>query len=131
MTKRKEGGRKANLIRCYLTDEEYERFCTFARALNVNASELIRREIIYSGMLHVDPSKQLILFTRIGADLGQIRSELSRVHERLTQMGDQDTWPGLFERFETWDKAYHAAQKSLEQAIRMMLNRLDQKGKMI
>lgn len=129
MVKRKEGGRRANLVRCYLSDEEYLKLCSISQELNIKLSELVRREIIYGGVLELNPAKLLMLFAQIGTDLGQIRSELghiAKVVEDFAGNGSVEGWPT---RLESCMMDYDGSRRSLEDAIRKLLIRMDKKGK--
>ncbi|TBO42227.1 plasmid mobilization protein [Pedobacter kyonggii] len=129
MKPRKEGGLRSCPVRCYLSDEEYQRFSSFAQALNITTSDLIRRKIIYGSLLDVDPSKLLGVFVQIGKDLAQIRSLLSQLkiypEERNGSLPAQEP-----QEYGIIIQDYQAAQKSLEQAIKMLIIRMDHKRKM-
>lgn len=129
MKPKKERGLRPYSVRCYLSDEEYQRFSSFAQALNITTSDLIRRKIIYGSLLDVDPSKLLSVFAGIGKDLAQIRSLLSQLKIHPEEENSSLPAPDQQE-CGIIIQDYQAAQKSLEQAIKMLIIRMDHKRKM-
>jgi len=131
MAKRKEGGRRANLIRCYLTDGEYKRLLSYTTSMNVSVSDLIRAKLIYSGMLDVDPSKLLDVFIQIAKDIARIRSDISGIGETLGRGNTPVSVGHLVQDLKSFLMEYQADTVCLEKAIRMMLIRMDRKEKML
>ncbi len=127
MAKRKEGGHRANLVRCYLNDNEYRRFHAFAQALNMNLSDLIRREIIHSGLIESDPGKLLVLFGTIGSELGAIRKLLGEIRGGPGPPPAPDE--SSLQRLENSINTFQASQDSLLGQIRAIMQRLDIKSK--
>jgi hypothetical protein len=127
MAKRKEGGHRANLVRCYLNDNEYRKFRALAAALNLNSSDLIRREVVHGGLIEADPGKLLALFGCIGAELGAIRALLGEIREGSGLLTGMDSVSLL--RLENSMETFHASQESLLRQVRSIMQRLDLKSK--
>jgi len=128
MTRAKRAGPRGNLVRCYLADEEFNKIVSFSSAMGITVSELIRRKLIYGGMLDVNPVELLGVFTQIGADLGTIRKEVKNIREALN-LPANDLQGDLIERFRINVQEFDAVQECLTKAISMMLAKMDQKEK--
>jgi len=131
MAKRKEGGRRANLIRCYLTDGEYSKLLSYSTSMNISVSDLIRAKLLYSGMLDVDPAKLLEVFIQIAKDIARIRSDVSGIYEILGQEKGAVSVEHLLMELRGALMECQADTACLEKAIRMMLIRMDRKEKML
>ncbi|WP_316847083.1 hypothetical protein [Pedobacter psychrodurus] len=130
MAKRKEGGRRANLVRCYLTDGEYTRLMSYTTSLNISVSDLIRAKIVYGGMLDVDPVKLLDVFVQIARDIARISSCISETKDHLSRTKEISIGSPIADACR-YMMEYQADITCLEKAIRMLLIRMDRKEKML
>ena len=108
-------------LACYLSDEELQKVTALCQDLGIKMSDLIRSRLLHPGMLNINPSKLLLIFSEIGLDLARINSLLSEYFKHQENLHS----PAAHQAIAKLAGEHILAQSRLEMQIRALLIRIE------
>lgn len=119
-------GKRVNIIKAKLTDQELKQLQTIEKQLGLNRSEIIKGRVLHDSTSIIINARELMaLLDGIGAELGRAGNninQLARHANILSKQGtlDQNVVTEFNTRFGSYIQIQQELEKCLRQIIRLM-----------
>lgn len=116
-------GKRVNIIKAKLTDQELKQLQSIEKQLGLNRSEIIKGRVLHdSTSIIINASELMALLDSIGAELGRAGNNINQLARHANILSKQGTLDqNVVTEFNTQFGSYIQIQQELEKCLRQII----------